>query len=44
MPLIDAWRRQLARDEAKLADLARSIARLKRKIADAESRQQRRGP
>lgn len=38
MPLIDAWRRQLARDEAKLADLTRSIARLKEKIAKAEKR------
>ncbi|MDQ1037271.1 hypothetical protein QFZ75_003687 [Streptomyces sp. V3I8] len=44
MPLIDTWRRQLARDEAKLADLTRAIARLKEKIAKAEKREQRRGP
>lgn len=38
MPLIDAWRRQLARARAKKAAAEQEIARLERKIARAEGR------
>lgn len=43
MSLLDAWRRQLAREMEKKAAAEKEIARLTKKIAAAEKRAARKG-